>query len=59
MRIPWPLHLGSMSSIESHSNDLQVSQDALEAQRVEKLVRHLRREVTNSSVGSYEEETSR
>jgi len=50
---------GSMSSIESHSNDLQVSQDALEAQRVEKLVRHLRREVTNSSVGSYDEETAR
>ena len=49
---------GSMSSIESRSNDLrqEVSQEALEAQRVEKLVRHLRRQVTN---GSCDEETSR
>ena len=38
---------GSMSSIEScHNNDLQVSPDALEAKRVEKLVRHLRRQAS-------------
>ena len=38
---------GSMSSIESHSNDLPASQDALEAARVEKLVRNLRRQAAS------------
>ena len=37
---------GSMSSIESCSNDLKVSPTALEAKRVEKLVRHLRRQAS-------------
>ena len=44
---------GSMSSIESHSNDLEASAQALEAQRVEKIVRNLRKQAS----GSIDEET--
>ena len=45
---------GSLSSIESYANDLRASPDALEAQRVEKLVRHLRRQATAGSCGEDE-----
>ena len=45
---------GSLTSIESHTNDLRASPEALEAQRVEKLVRHLRRQATAGSCGDDE-----
>lgn len=46
--VPTPtMKQGSMSSIDQcGSNDLQVSPEALEAKRVEKLVRNLRRQAS-------------